>query len=88
MFEMMTYEQAVTTLATKTAMTREDWLDFFSATPAQQAAIAKAYRDASWVKSPDVFADVLAILNVLVTIAGAVSGVSGAVAAVMALKGV
>lgn len=82
----MTYEEAVATLALKTSMSVMEWQDFFAATPVQQAAIAQAYREAEWVKNGNVFADVMAVLNVLATIAGVVSGVSGAVSAVASLR--
>ena len=81
----MTYEEAIVVLATKTCMTTEAWEDFFVCSPAQQALIAKAYADASWVVQRDTFADVLSVLSVIATIAGDVSGVGSAYSVIKAL---
>lgn len=84
----MTFEQAVSALATKTGMSESDWSDFLAADDAGQKLIVKTYADMSWAKSPNVLSDVISILTVLGTIAGAVSGISGAIGAVSALKSI
>lgn len=74
-------------LATLTKMSPGEWADFVACTPEQQALIAQGYRDADWTQSPDTFAKVLAILEIVGTIAGVVGGVAGAAGAVKALAG-
>jgi hypothetical protein len=83
--ELPTYDECLVVLATKTGMTPSDWRDFFACEPEQQAAIAKTYADQQWVKNRDTFAEALAVLTVLATVAGAVTGVGSAVAAIKAL---
>jgi hypothetical protein len=82
----VTTDEALVVLSLKTGLTEADWGDFLAATPAEQAVIAKSYADSDWTRAPDRLAEVLAILGVLVQIAGAVSGISGAIGAVAALK--
>ncbi len=73
-------------LSRLTGMSEAEWSDFFSLPEKAQVVAVQNYRDASWVQAPDKFAAVLVVLNVLVTIAGAVSGISGAISAVSALR--
>lgn len=81
----MTLDELTATLATKTSLSPGEWADFLSCTPDQQAAIAAAYRDQSWVKAPDTFAEVLAILMVAAQVAGAVAGIGSAATILKAL---
>lgn len=67
-------------------MSRDDAADFLSATPSQQEAMARGYRRSSWGRQPDRWALFLAIVNILVTVGGVVSGLAGAGSAVLALK--
>jgi hypothetical protein len=72
-------------LAGLTGISSADWADFLSCSPEQQMAIAQGFRDMNWTTRDDVFGKVLAVLVVAGNIAGAVSGVAGAVSAVQAL---
>lgn len=81
----MTYPQLLVILSTKTGMSQDDWHKFFSCTKAQQQAIAQMYKDLVWVQNADVFADVLAVLTIGATIAGAVSGIGSAIEVLKAL---
>ena len=82
----MTFEECVAACAVKTGMSREDWQDFLQLPPAAQAATAQTYADQAWVQNPHVLADVIAVLIVAGQVAGAVSGISGAVTALQALR--
>ena len=79
-------EEYLAKLATVTGLSAQQWSDFLSCTPEQQALIAQGYKDQNWVKDPDTFGQVMAILGVIGTIAGVVTGVAGAVSAIQALK--
>lgn len=72
-------------LATLTQMNADEWRDFVQCTEAQQLLIVQGYQDQSWVKSPDVLAKVLEAIVVIGTIAGAATGVAGAVAAIKSI---
>jgi hypothetical protein len=82
----VTFDEACATCATKTGMSKDDWADFLSLPPESQSAAAEAYRNTSWVKSASVLADVIAVLIVAGQVAGAVSGITGAVSALQALR--
>lgn len=82
----MTFDEVCVTCATKTGMTRAEWSDFLQLEPAAQAAVAQAYRDQSWTQDANLFAEILAILIVAGSVAGAVSGIAGAVTALQALR--
>ena len=84
----MTLDDACVALSTKTHLSPGDWADFLQCSPAQQALIAKTYRDQSWTQSADTLGEVLAILAVIGTVAGVVSGVAGAAGAIAALKNI
>lgn len=73
-------------LSALTLMDEGEWRDFCSLPPAGQAIAAQIYRDASWTKSESVLPRVLAILETLGQIAGAITGIAGAVGAVIAIK--
>jgi hypothetical protein len=81
----VTFNEACVALATRTGMAPSDWADFLMCTPDQQAALARAYRDAQWVQSRNTFADVLEVLTVAATVAGAVTGIGSAITALKAL---
>lgn len=78
-------DQYLVELNNLTGMSPKDWQDFLSCTKEEQAVIAQGYRDMDWRANPDTFGKVMAILNVITTFAGAVSGVAGAATAVEAL---
>ena len=84
----MTFEEACVALATKTGMSPTDWSDFLQCTADQQRALVRAYSDMSWTKSRDTLNDVLAVLQVLGTVAGVVSGVGTAISVIAALRSV
>ena len=67
-------------------MGREDAYDFLSATPVQQEAMARGYRNSSWGQQADRWAIFLSVIGALVSIAGAVSGIASAASAVAALR--
>ena len=69
-----------------TSLSPDEIQDFLECSPEQQVAIAESYRNADWVKSPDTFGRVLAVLEIIGTIAGVVAGVAGAATAINALK--
>ena len=73
-------------LLSEFGMSREEALDFLSCTREQQEAMARAYRNSSWGQRPDRWALFLAVVNILVTVGGVVSGLAGAGSAVLALK--
>ena len=73
-------------LLSEFGMTREDATDFLSCTQSQQEAMARGYRRSSWGQSPSKWALFLAVVNLLVTVGGVVSGLAGAGSAVLALK--
>ena len=81
-------DELVALLLSEFGMTREDASDFLSCTGPQQQAMARGYRRSAWGQQPDRWALFLAIVNVLVTIAGVVSGLAGAGSAVLSLKAV
>jgi hypothetical protein len=68
-----------------TGYAASDWADFLSCTPEQQRVIVQSFRDADWAKNADTLGKVLAVLTIAATIAGAISGVAGAVSAVQTL---
>jgi hypothetical protein len=80
------FADLLTELVTLTDMRSGEWLDFLSLPPDAQAIAAQAYRDADWTKNPDTFGKVLAVLNVIGTIAGVIGSVAGAATAVNALR--
>lgn len=82
----MTAEDYLAELATLTSLSPQEWADFLSCLPEEQALIARGYRDQDWAQRPDTLARVLQILGVIGSIAGVVSGVAGAASAVAALK--
>lgn len=73
-------------LSANTGMKPSDWLDFLTATPDQQALMAKGYADLDWVAQHSTFTTVLNILTIMGTIAGVVTGVAGAAQSLAALK--
>lgn len=84
----MTAEQALAKLSGLTGLSVQEWQDFLSLPPNGQALCVKGYRDQDWTKNPDTLGEVLAVLEVIGTIAGVVSGVAGAASAIAALKGI
>lgn len=80
-----TADELFADLAQLTSMNPDEWKDFCSCTDAQQTLIAQAYKDASWVKAPDMLAKVLEVLAVIGTIAGVATNVAGAVGAIKGL---
>jgi hypothetical protein len=84
----VTSDDYLVQLAQLTTLTAEQWADFLSLSPDDQALAAQGYAACSWVQEPNRFAQVLAILEVVGTIAGVVSGVAGAGSAIVALKAV
>ena len=86
--EEVTPEDLVAELATLTQMSPSEVQDFLSATPAQQLLIIANYRGCDWTVQPDTLARILAIVTLLGTIAGAISGIGGAVGAIVAIKSI
>lgn len=82
----MTADDYLVELAQLTTLGVQEWADFLSLSPENQALAAEAYRACDWVQSPDTFKTVLEILTVVGTIAGVVGGVAGACGAIVALK--
>ena len=81
----MTLDEAMVLLCTKTGLSRSEWDDFFALSPAQQELVAKTYVDQQWVQSRGTWSDVLSVIGVIATLAGAVSGVGSAYAVIRAL---
>ena len=78
-------DDAFAELSTLTGLSRQEWEDILSLPiPGQRLALT-AYRDADWRTDQHVFSKVLAVLEVIGTIAGIVGGTAGAVSAVHAL---
>lgn len=82
----VTVDDYLVLLAGLTTLSVREWSDFLSLAPEDQALAAEAYRACSWVQTPDTFAEVLRILQIVGTIAGVVGGLAGAGGAVVALK--
>jgi hypothetical protein len=68
-----------------TSITPPGWADFEKLDAAGQALALELYRGASWTKVPSTLERVVVLVEALVTLAGDVSGVAGAVAAVRGL---
>lgn len=82
----LTVDDCFAELATLTSLDAAEWRDILSLPPYGQRLALQAYRDADWRKEPDRLAAVLAVLEIIGKIAGAVSGVAGAASAVAALR--
>lgn len=82
----MTPDERIVAIATKTGMSQDELRDFLSCTPDQQELLVKTADNMRWTQSKSTLAEVIVILEPLVTIAGVVSGVAGAAGAVITLK--
>ena len=76
---------ALSELCDLTGLDAQVWNDFLALPPAGQRIALDLYRGASWTRDPSTLERVVALVEVLVTVAGDVSGVAGAVAAVKGL---
>src|SRR5271166_6139324 len=72
-------------LAGLTGISPADWADFLSCSAEQQMVIVQGFRDMDWTTRADIFGKVMMILEIAGNIAGAVSGIAGAVSAVQVL---
>lgn len=81
-------EALVSELVTLTNVTPARWFDFMACPPDVQELEVKTLGDLDWTQRPDTFARVLAILEIVGTIAGVVGGIAGAAGAVIALKSI
>jgi hypothetical protein len=75
-------------LATLTGLSPAEWRDFCSLPPDAQQAVARAYRDQDWSRSPDTLSAVLGVLRTLAAVAADVSGIAGAASAISAISAV
>jgi hypothetical protein len=80
-----TLDEGRAILATRTGMTPAQWDDFWACTRAQQELIVATEEHMQWTQDRDILADAVAVMTVMVTIAGAVSGVGTALEVMRAL---
>lgn len=88
------FDHWVGDLCTLTGMTNDEWRDFFKCTKEQQVQIIENYRGMDWTKQPDVFGQVLNIIEAIDGICAAIpvlapyaAGVAAAVAVVKLIQG-
>ena len=81
----VTRDEVLAELLDLTGIKSGEWEDFAILPPAGQRIALDLYRGASWTRDPSTLERVVALVEVLVTVAGDVSGVAGAVAAVKGL---
>lgn len=72
-------------LTALTDLSVDEWNDFLALPPEGQRLIADGYKGMSWTQSPDILSRVLSVLTLVGNLAGAVSGVGGAIAAIKSL---
>ena len=81
----MSGEDYFAELAILTGMTRQEWADFLAMSPEMQLVAVQGYRDMTWRRDPDVWPRVLAVIEAVATVAGAITGVAGALAALRSI---
>jgi hypothetical protein len=73
-------------LATLTGRPADKWRDILTLPPVARAQALLDYKDDVWVQSPTIWPQVINIVTIIGTFAGAISGLAGAAGAVAALK--
>jgi len=77
--EDATPEEALAEFTRLTSGDLGDARDFLSMTPEQQAQTLDNYRHAGWRNSSNTIGEIIAVLGVIGTVAGDLTGVGGAV---------
>jgi hypothetical protein len=68
-----------------TGLSSDELNDLISCSKVQQATIIQGYRSMSWTKDKDILKQVIAALNILVTVAGGAGTVASGVLGVVSL---